>query len=55
MESFALFQAAKATGKNAVCLLTISDSFVADDYVQPEVRQTGLNNMFKIALGLAKK
>jgi purine-nucleoside phosphorylase len=55
MESFALFQAAKATGKNAACLLTISDSFVADDYVQPEVRQTGLNNMFKIALGLAKK
>ncbi|MBR4495923.1 MAG: purine-nucleoside phosphorylase [Acholeplasmatales bacterium] len=55
MESFALFQAAKATGKNAACLLTISDSFVSSDYVDPQVRQTGLNNMFKIALGLASK
>ena len=55
MESFALFQTAKACGKNAACLLTISDSFVSSDIVSAEVRQTGLNNMFKIALGLAKK
>ncbi len=55
MESFALFMAAKATGKNAACLLTISDSFVTPEIISPEVRQTGLNNMFKIALGLASK
>ena len=31
MESFALFHNAKVLGKNAACLLTISDSFVAPE------------------------
>ncbi len=55
MESYALFQTAKALGKKAACLLTISDSFLSNDIISPEVRQKGLNDMFKIALGLAKK
>ncbi len=54
MESFALFQTAKYLERNAACLLTISDSFVDDKIISAEQRQTGLNNMIKIALELAK-
>lgn len=54
MESFALFATAKYLGRNAACILTISDSFVDDKIISAEQRQTGLNNMIKIALELAK-
>src|SRR5574344_1876836 len=40
MESFALFHNAKVLGKNAACLLTISDSFVSPEITTPEQRQT---------------
>ena len=53
MESFALFANAKTLQKNAACLLTISDSFVADEYTTPEERQTSFTKMMQIALDAA--
>jgi len=50
MESYALFHNAKATGKNAACLLTISDSLVTWEAASAEEREKGLVNMMKIAL-----
>ena len=51
MESFALFHNAAATGKNAACLITISDSFVSHEETTAEQRQTSFTDMMKIALG----
>lgn len=51
MESFALFANAKALGKNAACLLTISDSFVSPEITTAEQRQKNFTDMMKIALG----
>lgn len=51
MESFALFHNANVTGKNAACLLTISDSFITSEVTTAEERQTSFTNMMKIALG----
>ena len=51
MESFALFHNAAVTGKNAACLLTISDSFVSHEETTAEQRQTSFTNMMEIALG----
>lgn len=53
MESFALFQNAKALGKEAACLLTISDSFVSSDRMTAEDRQNSFHKMIKIALETA--
>ncbi len=50
MESFALFANAQATGKNAACLLTISDNLVTHELTTAEERQTSFVNMIKIAL-----
>ena len=51
MESFALFHNAQVLGKNAACLVTISDSFVAPGITTAEQRQTSFTNMMKVALG----
>jgi purine-nucleoside phosphorylase len=50
MEAFALFHNAKATGKNAACLLTISDSLVTWEMTTAEERQNSFLQMLKIAL-----
>lgn len=50
MESFALFANAKATGKKAACLITISDNLVTHELTTAEERQTAFTNMIKIAL-----
>ena len=50
MESFALFANAKALGKNAACVLTISDSFVTNEVTSAEERQTAFTKMMEIAL-----
>ena len=55
MESFALFANAKATGKKAACLLTISDSFTTHEVTSAEERQKNFTNMMKVALELASK
>ena len=50
MESFALFHNAKLLGKNAACLLTISDSFVTHEELSSLARQESFKNMMKVAL-----
>lgn len=50
MESFALFANALATGKNAACLLTISDSLVTHEATTAEERQNAFTRMMEIAL-----
>lgn len=51
MESFALFHNAAVLGKNAACLLTISDSFVSHEVTTPQERQTSFTRMMEVALG----
>ncbi len=51
MESFALFHNAAVTGKNAACLLTISDSFISHEETTAEQRQTSFTQMMQVALG----
>ena len=53
MESFALFNNARVLGKNASCLLTISDSLVSHEATTSEERQTSFTRMMKIALDAA--
>ena len=53
MESFALFSNANVLGKNAACLLTVSDSFVSPEITTAEQRQTAFTDMMKIALDAA--
>jgi purine-nucleoside phosphorylase len=50
MESFALFANAKALGKKAACLLTVSDSLVTHQVTTALERQTAFTNMMEIAL-----
>ncbi len=54
MESFALFNNAKVLGKQAACLLTVSDSLVTHEETTAEERQSAFTNMMKIALELAE-
>ena len=53
MESFALFSNARVLGKNAACILTVSDSFVSKEETTPEQRQNSFTEMMKIALEAA--
>lgn len=53
MESFALFHNAKVLGKNAACILTISDSFVFPEVTTPEQREQSFTSMMKVALEAA--
>lgn len=55
MESFALFENAKALNKKAACLLTVSDSLVTHEETTAEERQTSFNKMITIALESAIK
>ena len=50
MEAFALFYVAKVLNKKAACLMSVVDSKYIKDVATPEERQTGLNNMIKVAL-----
>ena len=53
MESFGLFHNAGALGKEAACLLTISDSFVSEQRMSAEDRQNSFHKMIRIALETA--
>ena len=55
MESFALFANAKRLGKEAACILTISDNLVTHELTTSEERQVGFNKMMEIALGAIKE
>ncbi|MGI6787698.1 MAG: purine-nucleoside phosphorylase [Acholeplasmataceae bacterium] len=50
MESFALFANARALGKQAACILTISDSLVTKEATSSQERQTAFNKMIEITL-----
>jgi len=50
MESTGLFTNAKATGKQAACLLSISDHLVTGAVTTPQERQTKFDEMIRIAL-----
>lgn len=54
MESFALFHNANVLGKNAACLLTVSDNIVTHEETSAEERQNAFTRMMDIALGLAE-
>lgn len=53
MESYALFTNAEATGKNAACLLTISDNLITHEETSAQERQEAFTKMMEIALNLA--
>ena len=55
MEAFALFYVAKILNKKAACLMSVVDSKYIKEIATPEERQTGLNNMIKLALESSKK
>ena len=50
MESFALFYTAKMLNKKASCLMSVVDSKYITEIATAVQRQTGLNNMIKLAL-----
>jgi purine-nucleoside phosphorylase len=54
MEAFALFHNARVLGKNAACLLTVSDNLATREVTTSEERQTAFTNMMKIALEMAE-
>ncbi len=53
MESFALFHNANVCGKNAACIVTISDSVISGEETSAEERQNAFTDMMKIALDAA--
>lgn len=50
MESFALFNNARTLGKNAACLLTVSDLFFSEEKLTSLEREQNLNEMIVLAL-----
>ena len=53
MEAYALYLNAAAAGKNALALLTISDSLVTGEALPAEERQTSFRDMMELALEVA--
>jgi purine-nucleoside phosphorylase len=53
METYALYLNAAAAGKNALALLTISDSLVTGEALPAEDRQNTFTHMMEIALDIA--
>ena len=54
MEAAALYMNAAQAKKNALCLLTISDSLVTGESLSAEDRQVSFTDMMEIALEIAK-
>ena len=55
MESYALYTTAANLHKKALCILTVSDSFITHEETTPEQRQTSFKDMMKVALEVAIK
>ncbi len=53
MESAALYLNALRSGKNALCICTISDSLVSHEELTAEERQNSFDEMIKLALEIA--
>ena len=54
METYALYCLAAQYRKEALTILTISDSFITSEVTTSEQRRTGFTNMMKVALSLAE-
>ena len=52
MEAAALYMNAARAGKKALCILTVSDHLYRNENLSAEERQTGFNDMMRIALEL---
>ncbi len=52
MESFALFHNANVTGKNAACLLTVSDLLYSHQETTADQREKSFTQMMEVALGI---
>lgn len=55
MESYALYTTAAILNKKALCILTVSDSFITHEETTAEERQTSFKDMMKVALEVAIK
>lgn len=55
MESYALYCNAAKLKKKALCIFTVSDSFVNKGELSPSERATGLSRMIEIAIETAEK
>jgi purine-nucleoside phosphorylase len=55
MEAFSLYCNAAKCKKKALCLLTVSDSFLIKEELTPEQRQNGLLRMIEIGVEAAEK
>ena len=55
MEAYSLYVNAARNHKRALCLLTISDSFVEEGELTPEQRQVGLKEMIEVAIAAAER
>ncbi len=53
METAALYMNAARAGKNALSILTVSDSLITGEATDSDERQTGFNNMISVALETA--
>ena len=53
MESAALYMNAARAGKNALCILTISDHLYTDEHLSSQERQVGFAKMMELALNVA--
>ena len=53
MEAAGLYMTAARTGGHALCLCTISDHLYRQEELTPDERQTGFNEMIKLALDTA--
>ena len=54
MESYGLFATAAQANKEALAILTISDSLLTHEETTAEERQTSFTNMMKVALDCIK-
>ncbi len=55
MEAYSLYAIAKALGKKALTILTVSDHIVKEEYTTSEERQTGFNDMFRVLKTIVKE
>ena len=53
MESYALYSTAAYLHKKALCILTVSDSFITHEETTPQQRQISFKDMMEIALEVA--
>jgi purine-nucleoside phosphorylase len=55
MEAYSLYATAAELGKKALCICTVSDSFLSSDILSAKERQEGLSNMIMTAIVAAEK